>query len=130
VASQAGMRVGSMQPDEAERVVAVAVRAPSLHNTQPWLFSLRDGALDVRADLSRRLPGTDPDGRQMLSSDATDESEQPCQPHGRVLGPAVGTGAAHDLRCRPGSAGQTLRVQPSRARRPAGGDGEPGRRSW
>jgi hypothetical protein len=57
-----------MRPDEAERVVAVAVRAPSLHNTQPWMFSLLDGALELRADLSRRLPGTDPDGRQMFIS--------------------------------------------------------------
>src|SRR5215218_1282576 len=57
-----------MQPDQAERVVAVAVRAPSLHNSQPWMFTLRAGALELRADLSRHLRGTDPDGRQMLIS--------------------------------------------------------------
>lgn len=53
---------------EAERVVSVAVRAPSVHNSQPWLFTLRDGALELRADDSRHLPGTDPDRRQLLIS--------------------------------------------------------------
>src|SRR5207302_588960 len=42
--------------------VEAAVRAPSLHNTQPWRFRLRDGALEVLADQRRRLPAADPDG--------------------------------------------------------------------
>lgn len=61
-------RSGVMRPEQAARVVAVAVRAPSLHNSQPWLFTLRAGVLELRADSSRHLPGTDPDGRQMLLS--------------------------------------------------------------
>ncbi|MEU8180972.1 nitroreductase [Micromonospora sp. NPDC049047] len=45
------------------RVAAVAaVRAPSLHNTQPWRLRLRDGGIEVLADRSRRLPATDPSG--------------------------------------------------------------------
>ncbi|MBQ1073560.1 nitroreductase family protein [Micromonospora sp. C31] len=39
-----------------------AVRAPSLHNTQPWRFRLRDGGIEVLADPQRRLPATDPNG--------------------------------------------------------------------
>ncbi|MEU4772085.1 nitroreductase [Micromonospora sp. NPDC023644] len=39
-----------------------AVRAPSLHNTQPWRFRLRDGGIEVRVDPDRRLPATDPNG--------------------------------------------------------------------
>ncbi|MEV1331611.1 nitroreductase [Micromonospora costi] len=39
-----------------------AVRAPSLHNTQPWRFRLRNGAVEVLADPARRLPMTDPSG--------------------------------------------------------------------
>ncbi|MFI7607493.1 Acg family FMN-binding oxidoreductase [Micromonospora sp. NPDC049366] len=39
-----------------------AVRAPSLHNTQPWRFRLRDGGIEVRSDPARRLPATDPTG--------------------------------------------------------------------
>ncbi|MFC4021950.1 Acg family FMN-binding oxidoreductase [Micromonospora sp. GCM10011542] len=39
-----------------------AVRAPSLHNTQPWRFRLRDGGIEVLIDTGRRLPATDPSG--------------------------------------------------------------------
>ncbi|MFG3555383.1 Acg family FMN-binding oxidoreductase [Micromonospora sp. NPDC047557] len=41
---------------------ADAVRAPSLHNTQPWRLRLRDGGIEVLADPARRLPATDPSG--------------------------------------------------------------------
>ncbi|GLZ58298.1 nitroreductase [Micromonospora sp. NBRC 107095] len=45
------------------RIAAVdAVRAPSLHNTQPWRLRLRDGGIEVLADPGRRLPATDPSG--------------------------------------------------------------------
>ncbi|RQX02606.1 Acg family FMN-binding oxidoreductase [Micromonospora inaquosa] len=45
------------------RTAAVdAVRAPSLHNTQPWRLRLRDGGIEVLADPGRRLPATDPSG--------------------------------------------------------------------
>ncbi len=39
-----------------------AVRAPSLHNSQPWRFRLRDGGIEVLLDRGRRLPATDPSG--------------------------------------------------------------------
>ncbi|MGC4876140.1 Acg family FMN-binding oxidoreductase [Micromonospora sp. DT43] len=39
-----------------------AVRAPSLHNSQPWRLRLREGGIDVLADPTRRLPATDPSG--------------------------------------------------------------------
>jgi nitroreductase len=42
--------------------VEAAIRAPSLHNSQPWRFRTRDGALEVLADERRRLPAADPDG--------------------------------------------------------------------
>lgn len=42
--------------------VRAAVRAPSLLNTQPWRFRLRDGAVEVLADPARRLPLADPSG--------------------------------------------------------------------
>jgi nitroreductase len=42
-----------------------ATLAPSIHNTQPWLFKLRDGAVDVLADRRRQLGALDPNGRAM-----------------------------------------------------------------
>lgn len=58
----------AIRPDEAESLVQLAGQAPSVHNTQPWGFRLHDGVLELRADWSRHLPGTDPDGRQLVVS--------------------------------------------------------------
>ncbi|MFF5175809.1 Acg family FMN-binding oxidoreductase [Micromonospora sp. NPDC000089] len=41
---------------------ADAVRAPSLHNAQPWRFRVRDGGIELSIDPARRLPATDPSG--------------------------------------------------------------------
>jgi DNA-binding CsgD family transcriptional regulator len=45
-----------------------AHQAPSIHNTQPWLLRARDAGVDVDEDSSRRLPGTDPLGRESVIS--------------------------------------------------------------
>lgn len=45
--------------------VAAAVRAPSIHNTQPWQFLIFDGGVEVHADPARRLPAVDPQGRAL-----------------------------------------------------------------
>ena len=42
--------------------------APSVHNTQPWNFRLRDGELSILADRSRQLKVLDPAGRQLTIS--------------------------------------------------------------
>jgi nitroreductase len=51
----------------AHYLAGVACRAPSLHNTQPWRFTVSGDAIELRADTSRQL-GVDPDGREMLIS--------------------------------------------------------------
>lgn len=45
-----------------------AVRAPSMHNTQPWLFRPYDRTIEVYRDPTRELPLEDPDGRATLMS--------------------------------------------------------------
>ena len=51
-----------------ERAARRALLAPSIHNTQPWTFTLTDDALEIRADRERRLDVLDPRGRQLLIS--------------------------------------------------------------
>lgn len=48
--------------EEIGRVVALAVRAPSIHNTQPWRFVSTPDALELWADRRRQLTATDSDG--------------------------------------------------------------------
>ncbi|GAA1747275.1 Acg family FMN-binding oxidoreductase [Luedemannella helvata] len=48
--------------------VEAAVRAPSVHNTQPWRFRLRDRTVDLYADPTRQLPTSDPDGHALRLS--------------------------------------------------------------
>ncbi len=57
-----------MTPDEIRQVLSTAVLAPSVHNTQPWLFEADGDVLDVRADRSRQLTVQDPQGRELLLS--------------------------------------------------------------
>lgn len=52
----------------AHHLVRAAVLAPSLHNSQPWLFACSDNALLLYADGRRRLPFCDPYGRQLVIS--------------------------------------------------------------
>lgn len=49
-------------------IVAAATRAPSIHNTQPWLFIALPGRLEVHTDPGRALPVLDPSGRQRVIS--------------------------------------------------------------
>jgi hypothetical protein len=45
-----------------------AIAAPSLHNTQPWLFRPSGDTIDVLVDRRRQLHTQDPDGREMFVS--------------------------------------------------------------
>ena len=57
-------------PDLAERagyLIEVAARAPSVHNTQPWRFTVTGQAVELYADTSRQLL-EDLTGREMIIS--------------------------------------------------------------
>lgn len=45
-----------------------AVRAPSVHNTQPWRFRVTRQQVEIALDRTRLLPEADPDGREAVIS--------------------------------------------------------------
>ncbi|MES5819813.1 nitroreductase [Streptomyces sp. RG80] len=61
------MTVRPHEPTHATALIAAATAAPSLHNSQPWRFRYRgaDRSVELRADLDRAMPRTDPDGRAL-----------------------------------------------------------------
>jgi hypothetical protein len=54
--------------DVVRYVVASAVWAPSVHNTQPWKFKAEGDQISLHVDPARQLTVSDPDGREMLIS--------------------------------------------------------------
>jgi nitroreductase len=54
--------------DEVQSALEVAVRAPSIHNTQPWRWRLDEDGLALLADRSRQLAVADPDGHSLVLS--------------------------------------------------------------
>ncbi|MFC5994815.1 Acg family FMN-binding oxidoreductase [Pseudonocardia hispaniensis] len=60
--------VGFGARDVLVRAVESALRAPSVHNTQPWRWRIHDNAVRLYADLGRHLVGTDPDRRDLMIS--------------------------------------------------------------
>ena len=66
-ASSSGNGAAPILAGHARYLAGVAGRAPSLHNTQPWRFTVSGDAVELRADVGRQLT-CDPDGREMLIS--------------------------------------------------------------
>ena len=58
----------SPDPSVWRAAVELAVRAPSVHNTQPWRWHIGHGRLELHADRSRQLEVIDPSGRALLVS--------------------------------------------------------------
>jgi nitroreductase len=71
--------------------VELALRAPSVHNTQPWRWRIGADSVRLHADLVRHLAATDPDRRDLLLSCGA------ALHHLRVALAAQGTAAAVDL---------------------------------
>jgi nitroreductase len=68
-----------------------AIAAPSIHNSQPWLFRLHGAGVDVLADPKRRLDVADPDGREMYESVAAALFNLRVAMHARGRQPVVRT---------------------------------------
>jgi len=49
-------------------MVEQAIKAPSGHNTQPWLFKINDSSIEIRPNLDRSLPIVDFDNRELFIS--------------------------------------------------------------
>ncbi|QUR66746.1 Acg family FMN-binding oxidoreductase [Mycobacterium spongiae] len=54
--------------DTLSTVLTLAIRAPSIHNTQPWLWRVRASSLDLYSEPEMQLLNTDPDGRDLIIS--------------------------------------------------------------
>jgi hypothetical protein len=48
--------------------LSLAIRAPSVHNSQPWRWRVGEDGLHLHADRSRQLRHTDPDKRDLIIS--------------------------------------------------------------
>lgn len=54
-----------LSAEHIDVLLAAAVAAPSMHNTQPWRFEVGGHVIDLFLDGSRTLPAEDPTGRAM-----------------------------------------------------------------
>jgi nitroreductase len=57
-----------LDPQTARAVLALADRAPSVHNSQPWRWRIGARSLHLFTDPERALPATDPAGRDLRIS--------------------------------------------------------------
>ncbi len=55
------------QPDVLD-FIRFASLAPSGHNTQPWLYRVAPGRIDILPDFARRTPVVDPDDHHLFAS--------------------------------------------------------------
>ncbi|GDY29808.1 Acg family FMN-binding oxidoreductase [Gandjariella thermophila] len=62
------MHAGLPDGDTVRAAIALAVHAPSIHNSQPWRWQVAERALHLFADPDRHLAATDPGGRDLVLS--------------------------------------------------------------
>jgi len=49
-------------------LIRFATLAPNGHNTQPWKFAIKENAIEIHPDLTRKLPAVDPQDRELWIS--------------------------------------------------------------
>ena len=64
----AGRTPAPRVPNPAGRLIGLACRAPSVHNTQPWSFRVHGSDIDLFADYKRQLVYADPNRRDLMVS--------------------------------------------------------------
>jgi len=57
-----------LDEETLQAALRLAVRAPSVHNCQPWRWRVGPGAVHLYVDGFRQVPATDPHGRDLLIS--------------------------------------------------------------
>ncbi|MET0765936.1 MAG: hypothetical protein ABWY29_13810 [Blastococcus sp.] len=62
------MHTTHLDATTARAAVALANRAPSVHNTQPWRWRIGPNSIHLFVDPARTLPATDPGGRDLRIS--------------------------------------------------------------
>lgn len=63
-----GFNAEGSEKDKLKFLIHFAVLAPSSHNSQPWSFEVGQNEIMVRADMSRTLPESDKNLRQLFIS--------------------------------------------------------------
>jgi hypothetical protein len=104
----------SIPESVTRRLVALACRAPSVYNTQPWAWRLQPDGLDLYADHQRRLAVADPMGRELVISCGA------ALHHLRVAALASGWAASVDRLPDPASPALLARVRLTPANPPRG----------
>jgi nitroreductase len=66
--SEDGYPAAGESQEKLHYMLNYAVLAPSGHNTQPWLFSVRGDYVELYADRTRGLPVVDPEDRALVIS--------------------------------------------------------------
>jgi nitroreductase len=64
----AAARAALQQAPDMRDLIRYAALAASGHNTQPWLFRIGEGRIDILPDFSRRTPVVDPDDHHLFAS--------------------------------------------------------------
>jgi nitroreductase len=62
------MIIDRVDHETVRGAIALATRAPSIHNSQPWQWQITEDTVHLYADMSRWLPATDADGRDLVLS--------------------------------------------------------------
>ena len=98
-------------PDVAamRRAIEYAVRAPSVHNSQPGRWRIGPEGIDLFADPGRHLPATDPEGHDLLLSCGA------ALHHLLLALAALGTSARVERFSDPEHSGHLARVRPTGA---------------